>query len=394
MQTRAQIEEHLTGMGHGSTLKAVRNIDALMERAASMTQAQCKPLETIRTLPLASAIYDDFYNYALADDFNDLIDLIPQDDRELWDKAFRNPAGQFDIQKAIRQKTISIEGNNGRKTIRINWRSRKPKVFNSMNSYTNGGTWTAVGSAANVATDTVFKVSGGASVVFDHNASGDGIQLLNGNSIDLTTENGISNEFVWVYFSAIPTSATFVWGNDLTTKYWTSPAITTQADGTPFKVGWNLLSTPWASAAQTGVVAPATIDSAKLTFASSDALGKIRVDNITFAIGRPFDMKFYSKYFFIDKDTVTWKSRPTSPDDFVLVDNDTLPIFLFECLQEMAQQMEGTDGAFDITYAEKRLATLYPIYRGRNPSMVKKSVTSYGGAPRYGAGSWNRFRRR
>lgn len=381
-------------MGHGGTLKKIRNIDELGERAAAMLMALAKPIETMRTAALASAIYDDVYNYTLPTDFNDLIDLYPQDDRELWDRAFRNGAGQFDVEKAVRQKTISIEGSNGIKTIRINWRSRQPKVLNTADSLTGNGTWSAVGSAASLAADTIFKVSGSASLKFTLVASGDGIKNSTMSAVDLTDENLVAEAFVWVYFSNIPTSVSAIWGNDLTTKFWTAVAQTTQADGTAFQVGWNLLAFPWATATQTGVVDPTAIDSFQITAAVSSlpANNIVRVDNIVFAIGRPFYLKYYSKYFFMTS-SGTWETRPTSGDDYVLVDNDTLPLFLFECLQEMAQQMEGTDGAFDITFAERRLASLYPRYRGRFPSLIKKQVGSYGSGPRYGASQFSRIRR-
>lgn len=376
-------------MGHGGTLNKVRQDKAMFERAASRFLLLAKPIETMRTQALSSAVYDDVYNYTPPSDLQDIIDLIPQDNRELWDKSFRTPAGQFDVEKAIRNRTLSIEGNNGAKVLRINWRSRQPKVLNALNSLAGNGTWAAVGSATGVALDSIFKVSGGGSIKFTHVASGDGIQNITMTVVDLTNENGVSSLFVWCYFSTVPTSAQLTWGNDLTTKYWTGVAATTQADGTAFKVGWNLLSFSWAAATQTGVVAPATIDSAKITFVGT-ALGVMRVDNITVAIGRNFDLKYYSKYLF-QTTGGTWESQPSSDDDLVLVDNDSLPLFLYELLQDMAQQMEGTDSAFDIKYAQMQLEKLYPVYKGRFPSQVKKSAASYGGLPRYGPASSRRF---
>lgn len=388
----SQIEDHLIGMGHGGTLNKVRNIEALMERSASRLIQRMKPIETMRTQALASVVYDDVYNYALPSDYFDLIDLIPQDDRILWDKAFRNPAGQFDIQKAARNRTLSIEANNGAKLIRINWRSRKGKVLNAMNSYNGNGTWTAVGSASNVSTDAIFKQSGSGSVVFDHNATGDGIENSSMTQVDLTDENQVAAVFLWVYVLKVPTSVGLIFGNDLTTNYWTATAATTQADGTVFQVGWNLIKFDWASSTQTGTVDASKIDSAKVTLASNGALGKVRVENIMVGIGRNFDVKYYSKYFFMTTAGV-WESRPTSGDDLVLVDNDSLPHFLYECLQDMAQQMEGTDGAFDIKYAETQLVDLYPSYRGRYPNQAKKMVGNYGGLPRYGPVTWRRWKR-
>lgn len=381
-------------MGHGSTLNKIVNKEALYERAAARLKLYMKPIDTMRQQALTQAVYDDYYNYALPSDYDDLIDLIPQDDRNTWDNAFRNPAGQFDLQKAVRQRTVSIEANNGAKFVRINWRTRKGKVLNAMNSTTANGTWSAVGSATGVATDTIFKTSGSGSVKFTHVASGDGIKNTTMTAVDLTDENGVAGFLVSIYLSATPTSITAVWGNDLTTKYWTATPATTQADGTAFQIGWNIILVTWAAATQTGTVAPASIDSAQITLASTGALGTTRVDNLIFAIGRNFDIKYYSKYFFIQSDG-TWASRPrtNNSDDLVLVDNDSLPHFLFECLKDMAQQMEGSDAAFDITYAEKELAKLYPVYKGRYPNQSKKQVSAYGGSPRYGVNFFKRFKR-
>lgn len=375
--TVSQLNSHLTAMGHNGTLNKVRNLYAMYERSAARFLLKVHPLESIRNGALASAIYDDVYNYALPSDFGSLIDLIPQDNRQTWDNALRTLAGYFDLEKAIKTKVLSIEGSEGTKIARINWRSRQGKVLNAMESLTANGTWSAVGSATGLKANSIFKVSGGASIEFDLVTTGDGIKNTTMSAVDLTNEDEVADIFIWVFLPSAPTSISFVFGNDLTTKFWTCVAQTTQADGTAFKVGWNLLKFPWATAVETGTVAPATIDSAQITVTNGTAMSNIRVDNIIFAIGRNFDMKYYSKYLFKNSGG-TYISQPTTDDDTVLVDNDTLPLFLLELLTDMAHQMEGSDSAFDLTFAENQLARLYPAYKGLNPSMVKKTTSSYG----------------
>jgi hypothetical protein len=381
MFTVTQIKDNLIGMGHGATLNKVRKIESLLERVASKFVAKCKPLETMRVSSLASTIHDDVYNYALPADFNSLVDLIPQDNRSNWDKAYRKSAGVFDLQKAIKDKTISIEGSEGSKIIRINWRSRQGKLIHAMNSLTDNGTWSGVGTATGLKINTIFKKSGNASIEFDIVTTGDGIQNTTMNVVDLTDEDEVADFFAWVYFATAPTNVQAVWGNDLTTNYWTSVAQTTQADGTAFKTGWNLIKFPWASATESGTVVPSTVDSFKIIVASS-AQNNVRVDNIVCSIGRNFDIKYYSKYLF--KSTAgTYLSQTTDDTDYVTIDNDTLPIFLYECLKEMAHQMEGTDSAFDISYAEKELQSLYPAFRSEHPDQRKKQTSQYGGLPRF-----------
>ena len=377
--TIIQVKEHLTGMGHGSTLNKIRNFESLLERSASRFLLKLRPLETIRLGTLTNTVHDDIYNYSLPSDFGAMIDLFPQDNRESWDKAVRNLVGEFDLLKAIKNRTISIEGDGASKIIRINWRTDKGKVLHTMNSVTDNGTWSAVGSAAGIVANTIFKISGSASIEFDIVATGDGIQNTTMTALDLTDEDEVADVFVWMYFGTVPTSVTGRWGNDLTTNYWTSVAQTTQADGTAFKVGWNLIKFPWSTATETGTVAPATVDSFRVTVASS-AQNNVRVDNVVFSIGKNFDMKYYSKFLFRNS-AGTWITKPTSDSDTTVVDNDSLPQFLMECLIDMAQQMEGTDSTFDISFAENQLKTLYPAYKGLYPNMATRAVSRYASTP-------------
>ncbi len=343
----------------------------------------------MRSQPLTSLVHDDLNNYALASDFGSLIDLIPQSDRQSWDVAFRDRAGRFDVEKARRNRTISIEGSEGTKIARINWKSRPAKVLNTCSSLTGNGTWSAVATATNVVLDEITKFSGSGSIKFDVAATGDGIKNTTMTVVDMTEENGVADVIFAIYLESDYTNVTSItptWGNDLTTKYWTGIAQTTQADGTAFKFGWNIIKASWDGATQTGTVVPSTIDSFSVTLEVTAAITNVRLDNILFSIGRNFDCKYYSKYLFKNSDTNAWISKPRTDngDDLVVVDNDTLPVFLMECLIDMAHQMEGSDSAFDINHAENQLKVLYPAYRGLNPSQVKKVRGRTGGLPARG----------
>ncbi len=369
-------------MLHGGTLNKVRNLEALFERVGNKVLAQIDPIETERIVALSQSVHDNLNNYALASDFKSLIDLYPQANRTNADQAARRFAEPFDLLKALTNKTISIESNEGTKFLRINWKWRAAKTLHNMDSLTANGTWSLVGSATGLSANTIYKYSGGASIEFDLVASGDGIQNTSITALDLTTEDEKADIIIPIYFSATPTSVTVIWGNDLTTNYWTSVTQTTQADGTAFRVGWNLVKFPWSTATETGTVASATIDSFKLTVAAGSAISNIRVDNIIFSLGQPFDSKYYSQYIF--KNTSgTWISRPTSDDDTMVLQGTAAEIYLRECVIAAAQQIEGEDSANDINWATAELKELYPRYRGEHPSQSKKAVTNYFGAPRF-----------
>lgn len=388
MFSLTQIKNHLIGMGHSGTLNKVRNQEELFERAGSIFLQKCKPLETIRLGILSSTVFDDYYNYALPSDYNSIIDLIPQDDRESWDLAYRNMVGQFDLEKAIKQKTISIEGSEGTKIIRINWRSRHPKTLNTMNSLTANGEWAVVATATNIIADELIKRNGSASIRFDVAATGDGIDNSDMTAINLDKEDEIAHIFLDLYIKnavdlAKFTSITPIMGNDLTVNFWTFTAQTAQADGTEFKVGWNTIKAAWSSATETGTVDPEEIDSLKFTMTVTGAITQLRIDNVKIAVGRAFDIKYYTKYLFKNS-AGTYSSKPTTDDDNVLIDNDSLPLYLFECLEAMAQQMQGTDSAFDITYATTKLQDLYPKFKSEHPDQRKRATGKYGGLPRLG----------
>lgn len=388
--TVTQVKESLSAMLHGGTLNRVRNIEAMFKRATDTMLSKIDPVETIRVAPLVNMVHDDIYNYSLPSDYGKLIDLFPQDNRQFTDVSVRRPALDFDLKRALQQKTISIEGSEGSKIIRINWRSRQGKVLNSMNSLNGNGAWSAVATASGIELDTITKISGGGAIRFDLAASGDGIENTTMSQVDMTDEDEVGEIFIWFYFPSIAnlTSVSIRWGNDLTTNYWTSTAQTTQADGTAFKVGWNLLKFSWSAATETGTVNPATIDSFRLTIATTGAIANMRVDNIIFSRGRNFDIKYHSKY--ITKNSVgTWIPRTTSDDDIVVLDDDCIQIYLLECLIAAAQQVEGTDSGFDVSWAKNELGApgkggLYGSYAAEHPSGTVKTRSSYGSSPSRG----------
>lgn len=396
--TIQQLKEHLIGLGHGGSLNKVRNFEALCERAQNTFLSKCSPVSTIRTVAISQVIHDDIYNYGLPSDFKREIDLYPQDQRYLGDNAPRELAKRFDLKKLIQNKTVSIEASEGTKIIRINWRSRSPRVISQMDSLTQNGTWSAVTGAGTPTVDTVFKVAGSGSLKFDLNTTGGGLQSSSLTSSDLSTGGSQNDFFLRLYFPTVTnlTSVTGIWGNDLTTNFYTSVAQTAQADGTAFRVGWNLIKFPGLTATQTGSVSFTTIDSFKFTLQTTGAIASVRADYITASLGRNFDIKYYSKYIFKTSAGV-YESRPQTDnnDDIVVLDNDEVQGFILECLIAMAQQVEGTDSAFDITFAEHGLygnpssAThegrmgFYRLYNGENPVQSKRAVNSRGGLPRF-----------
>ena len=378
-------KENLIGLIHGSTLNKVKNFESAMQRAANTMLAKIDPIDTIRLAALSSTVHDDVYNYSLPSDYKSIIDIFPQTRRGLLDSANRNLAERFDLRKKLTDKTVVIEGSEGSKIIRINWRTRAPKTLNEMNTLTANGTWSVVAGATSLVADSIDYFSGNGSLKLNVASTGDGLQNTTMTAVDLTDEDEVGD--FWVRFKIKNsadltnfTSLTLLWGNDLTTNYWTGVAQTAQADGTAFKVGWNEVKIPWSTATETGTVAPATIDSLRVTFTIAAAITQIRIDKISCSIGRNFDIKYYSK-FLLKNTAGVFITKTTSDSDTIVLDDDSLNIYLYETLKVCAQQIEGEDSNFDMAYADKELDILYKKYKVMYPSMGKKAISYYGSAP-------------
>ncbi len=374
------MKTHLIGQSHGGTLDKVRGVESAIQRACNNLLAKIDPLDTMRTIPLPMTVYGDVYNYALPSDYKKVIDLIPEDSRSTRDSMSRVYAKNFDVLKSIKNKEISIESSEGLKYMRVNWRTTNPKTFNTMDSLTGNGTWSTIGTASGLLVNALYKVSGTGSIEFSIATTGDGIKNTTMSNLDLSAWNQLADNFMMVWLGsdyAKLTSINFIFGNDITTKYYTCVAQTTQADGTPFKNGWNLIKNPWATAVQTGTVTSTTIKAASITFTVTGAMSKIRVDSLTFSLGRNFDLKYYSKYL-ITNTAGTWIPITTNDNDIIVLDSDAINILIYECLIECAQQIEGVDSASDVAYATQKLGGTFSR-RGQliDPGLYDKYVSEY-----------------
>lgn len=395
------VKSNLIGMGHSGTLNRVRNFESMCERAANTMLLKVKPLEMMFVAEIPQAIHDQVYDYTVPSYFGSVVDIYPVDNRQSLDDASRIYAETFDRRKGIDAKKISIESKQGVKFMRINWPVHAPVVVNTMDSLTANGAWSLVTGASNLRLDTQRMISGSASIEFDLDITGGGLQNTTMTALDLSNQDGEGDFFAWLYLPSATnlTSVNATWGNDLSLNYWTSVAQTSNFDGSAFAVGWNLVSFPWSSATETGTVDDTRIDSFKITLATTGAIANVRADNITVSNGRYFNLKGYSKYLFQDTNG-DWEAQPRTDNDsdLVMLDADAYQIFLLELLKAMAQQLEGSESGFDIGWVNKELhgdpssvslegkLGLYRLYKGEQPDQRKKATEKwYGSASR---GRW------
>jgi hypothetical protein len=387
MFTINQLEDHLVGMGHGSSLAKVRNKFALYERVANNLKSKVDVVTTIRTAPLTQAVHDDQFVYAVPSDYGKIIDLYPSGNRNTGDFARRTSGVTASLLKGIKDKQIAVEARDGARVLLIDWASKTPKTLANMNATTG---WSVVAGASGLELDTQYAISGGKSLQFDLDTTGGGLQNTSLDSQDLSDWESEADFFIYMYFGAVTalTSVRARWGNDVSANYFESTAQTTQADGTAFQLGWNLIKFSWSAAVESGTVDSTLIDSFRVILNTTGAIANVRVDNVVVSLGSIFEIKYYSAFLF--KNTAgTWIRRPTVDTDSICLDELGFNIFAYECLMAMSQQTEGEDSGFDIQFAITALNGnpssadpalrygLYSRYRTEYPSQSKRTVQTY-----------------
>lgn len=371
--------DDLAGIIHGGSTNKITNLNALHWRAGRNIISKIDPLGTQRRVNMPDTLYDDVFDYALPSDFKEIIDLRPQVNRKDSDNFTGRFSEHFDLKKEIENDMIQILSEEAVRKIRIKKDIfPSPVVINAMNDLTDNGSWGAFGTSTGVAQDTIFKISGSGSIRFNAVATGDGIQNSTMSEVDLIDHDEVSRLFYWVYLpdASLATSMGLLWGNDLTTNFWTGVVATSQFDGTAFRNGWNLVGFAWEDATESGTVDPEKIDSIRMIY-NGTAQNNIRIDALTSSIGEIFEIVYYSKFLWRTAANV-FIEKPTAADDIVNLDEDAYNIYINELGFLASQQLQGEDSSFDTTFFEKELygtkvrgknkPGLYEIYNKRHPS--------------------------
>ena len=387
--TIAEVKEDLNGILHSTSTAKVINLNALLYRAARNVLTKVDPPSTIRIAQITNAVHDDIYDYAAPSDLkgSKIIDIRPQVKRTEADSFSQR--GIKDFAKYLADGEFSIREDSGNKTLRIAVDiSPSPVTLNEMDSLTANGTWAAADSGNNLTLDTLDYVLGSGCLNFDATGAtvSVSIQVSDMTAVDLSTHDEKSQLFVWVYIpdKSIVSSVTLLWGNDLTTNYWSATA-TTPHDATAIKTGWNLFRFNWNGATETGTVAPATIDSLKITITQSAATVETdyRVDRIVSTVGKIYEIEYYSEFLFRSS-AGTFQQKTSDNSDIINLDEDGYNLYINECGFLIAQQVKGANGVSDLNFFREELygtgfqkQGLYEKFKTDHPSQAIRMISSY-----------------
>lgn len=384
------LQNDLVSAIHGTTANKIPNIYGIHNRAARQLLLDVDPKETQRVVQLAQ-VFNSVFDYSAPVDVKGdrVIDIRPQAGRKPWDVYPQGYSQNFDANKSFStDNKLYVQWNTGVKSLRIEAPSLTAPVTLTDTSTTTG--WTATSGASTITLDSTNNVAGGGALVFNLLA-GQATGYIENSSltaIDLTAHLNTSTLFLWVYMpaGASITNVNIRWGTSSSAYY--SQNATVRQDGTTFQNGWNLLAFPWVSATVTGSPTVSAIKYVRATFTYDSTLQTgIKVCNLTSALGYYFEAVYYSKYLFRNPSTNVFKETVTDVTDLTTIINlDTESFNLYFDLNAMyvAQSLQGSDAAYDLTVWEAEYTKNLARYKAQNLSETILKGESYYSIPKKG----------
>ena len=368
-------------MLHGTNTDAITSIDTMIDRAIRQVVSDVDLFETKRVETLASAVYDDVYQYAAPADLklNKLIDIRPQVGRTTADNFSQAYSEEFDTQKAVNNNELTVEYRNGTKVLKINKALTGGIVLHQMNSLTANGTWAATTDATSLAADTDNFITGSASLNFDLSGAGTTGYIENSTftAVDLSDHEDKSSIFVWVYLpdASDITNLILRWGSD-SSNYW-HRTVTAPHFGS-FGDGWNLMRFDWNDASEVGTGVSSAIDYLRLTITyDGTADTDYRVDNIISTVGAIYEVVYYSDYVLQDASTLAYQEEVDADANIIFLEAQSINGLLWKTAELAAQQVQEQGGSIDVQYFANEYQKWLKRYKGQFKSEAMKAQGNY-----------------
>jgi len=259
----------------------------------------------------------------------------------------------------------TIAENDGKTFIKLNTQDGpKPSILHPMNSLTDSGTWAmdiVNGDGTNLAVTSVRNLEQTASLMFDADVSqsGNNYILLENPDMDakdLSEYDTLGRVQMNIYIPSVTnfTSVEARWGSSDANYF--SAAVTTQADGSDFQVGWNRVSIDWADATETGTVVNTAVDylAVKINYAAgyTDQTNFV-VEEIVMYLPEPMEFLYYT--FFLSQDASgTFQEQLTATAaETLVIPRRYLKLIVFGAMRYLIPVAFGDDGIIRLRKVEK-----------------------------------------
>lgn len=352
-------------------------------------------ITTRRRAPLVPNLYAGLFEYAAPTDLKGYSVITIQN--QLNTPAI--PWGLVPYEQFMRRQdgnTIGISHYDGRKKIYLNTvgaiyyydyynngdynfgtTSLAPNAKTTITGLdtlsSGGGTWGPFGdvTAGDVYKDESNFVEGSGSIRFNINAAAGttaGIVNTTLNSSDMSTyfsQNG--NAYVWAYITSTTNLTNFKLRLGSSASNYNTMTTTTQADGTAFVVGWNLIAFDLSATSLTGTPVNTAITYSAIYMTKTSAKVSetaYRFDFLVLRRGQVNNLYYYSCYGW-QSSTGAYKVNSTSASDVLNADEDEYQLILARCTELAALEVDEDKVADSNALRYKELKKYYKM---NNPS--------------------------
>lgn len=321
-----------------------------------------------RKAPLTPNLFSGIFEYAAPTDLKGYGVITIQN--QTFEKArYWNlvPYEQFLRRQDL--NTIAISDYDGLRKVFLNTLVDDHKVtIGSFDSITG---WTAVGDAENIDRDTTDFITRNASLSFDISSAGGttaGVENSSVTNIDLTEYlKGNGTVTVWVKIASITGLTNYKMRLGSSSGNYYEKTTTTQADGTAFVVGWNLLKFDMTSLTTVGTPVDTTCVYAALYMTKDGS--KIsetgyKFDDMVLHNGEISNIFYYSGYGW-QTSGGTYIKNSTLDSDILNAGEEEYELILCRCTELAADEVD------EDKVSEKNAAnykTLKKTYQTGNPS--------------------------
>jgi len=339
---------------------------------------------TIRRSNLAPNLFNGIFPYTCPSDLKDydIID-IPAQAKRSDGEWFLVPPEEFDIYDGEKTGMMAIDDYNGVRVLKLASAVDSDSLTVSQldDTTSGGGTWAAFGDAENIAADDSDYVKGSGSLKWDISSAGGttaGIVNSSVNTVDISDYlGGTSAFFVWAKINSATNLTNYIlrFGTDSSNYY--SKTVTTQADGTAFVAGWNLLKFDVSSLTTVGTPTDTTLN--YFAIYMTKTAGKIsetdyKFDWLVLKKGLVHFVKYYSEY--------GWETTAgariedsTSNEDLLVASGDEFNLFVKQGIVNARREINFP--IQEIQKSEQELDVAIKAYQSSNPSYAEVQTSEY-----------------
>lgn len=348
-----------------------------------LTNPELKLRSTIRVKSMIPSISDDTNRFKAPDDLlaDNIIDILKRGASygRSYGLSQTTPKQFTSSETGYLGREVAVDNYNNENYILFYDDESNGQVYDTMDHV---GDWEVSGTAEDLRIDRGdFKVGTGA-LNFDIPASSvvAGIKETKENGIDLTDYTLANGEiFIWakIIDPEKTTKLHYQIGTDASNYY--SLEADKKYDGTSLEAGWNLISFSLVDMKnQVGTPDITDIKYSNIFWDVSDLAfeGDSHLfDNIVFHLGRPYDVKYYTRNVWVDQTTGEEKETGENDGDFLNINAEEWEILKTEAAIQAGEEADIPDSKLDRLKSQKNI--LIKKYKMTYPSQALVKITQY-----------------